>query len=62
MVLYYTSKNQCHERELALQEAHVDIRHVVQRYNRAKRRLTNAELKLGKAQYIIQKSGFGSVL
>jgi hypothetical protein len=62
MVLYYTSKDQCRERERTLQDAHANMRRAVQRYNRAKRRLTDAELQLGKARYIVRKSGFGSVL
>ena len=60
--LYSICKTNCRQSERALQDALAEMQHAVRKFRRAQSRLTGAELRVGKARYLIRQSGFGEAL
>ena len=60
--LYSTCEAERCEREIALQLAQAGLKQAEQKYQYARKRLTNAEFRLGRTRYMIKKDGFSDIL
>jgi hypothetical protein len=62
VTLYSTSTAEWRELERTFQDALVEMHRATRKFRRAQTRLTEAELRVGKARNVIRKSGFEQVL
>lgn len=60
--LYSTCEEERCEREIALQVAQAGLQQAKLKFQYARKRLTNAEFRLGKTRYKIKKGGFSDLL
>ena len=60
--LYSTCEAERCERKIALQVAQAGLQQAKQKFQYARKRLTKAELRLGRTRYMIRKGGFSNIL
>lgn len=60
--LYATCEAERCEREIALQVAQAGLQQAKQKFQYARKKLTNAEFRWGRTRYMIKKGGFSDIL
>lgn len=60
--LYSTCEAERCELEIALQVAQAGLQQAKQKFKYARKRLTNAEFRVGRTRYMMRKGGFSNIL